>query len=172
VDDALERRIRHAAKLIDQILYVTVASTSDTGEPWNTPVYAAFDQGLCMYWSSDRNAQHSRNIRANGRVFLVIYDSTAEWGSGRGVYIKAQAHELLHEHEVIRARRLLRGRVSRAAMPDEYAQHSGQAARRVYRAEPLQLWVNDYEYDESGSPIRDLRAQVPIEPLLAYMDHV
>jgi nitroimidazol reductase NimA-like FMN-containing flavoprotein (pyridoxamine 5'-phosphate oxidase superfamily) len=58
---------------VRDIKYITIATASKTGQPWNSPVYSAFDGAYNFYWASDREGQHSRNIRENPQVFLAIY---------------------------------------------------------------------------------------------------
>src|SRR6266481_4966502 len=94
-----------AQVILDSIKYITIATVSDDGQPWNTPVAAFhFDNDYTLYWASWPENQHSKNIRANGRVFIVAYDSTpADGKPGTGVYILAQASELTDEQEVMQA---------------------------------------------------------------------
>jgi general stress protein 26 len=87
------------AQVIADVEHATVATVSQSGEPWNTPVYFARD-GNFFYWTSRTDAQHSINIRSNGRVFLVIYDSKRPDSSGCGVYVQAQATELQEEADI------------------------------------------------------------------------
>lgn len=65
-----------AKEIIKEILYITIATTSREGQPWNSPVYSAFDESYNFYWASDQNGQHSKNIAENNKIFIVIYDST------------------------------------------------------------------------------------------------
>ncbi len=58
-----EHHNKRAAEIIKDIKYITIASVSDDGQPWNTPVYSAFDKDLNFYWFSDKNSQHSQNVR-------------------------------------------------------------------------------------------------------------
>jgi hypothetical protein len=84
-----------AQEIIDRILYVTIASTSKDGQPWNSPVFSAHDEHYNFYWGSHLGSLHSQNIKATGRVFLVIYDSTVEAGQGEGVYVQARCSEII-----------------------------------------------------------------------------
>ena len=83
-----------ARQIIGNIKYITIATASADGVPWNTPVYSAFDSDYNFYWASDQESQHSRNIAANPQVLLAIYDSTVPEGTGRGVYVQARATRL------------------------------------------------------------------------------
>lgn len=83
-----------AKKIIEKIPYITIATISEDGMPWNAPVFTAYDKNYTFYWGTYRDSQKSKNTRANKNVFLVIYDSTVGPGKGEGVYIKAIAEEL------------------------------------------------------------------------------
>lgn len=126
-----------ARKVISKILYVTIASVSKHGEPWNSPVYSAFDEDYNFFWASDQNGQHSQNIRANKNIFLVIYDSTVPAGTGFGVYIKAKAYELTDEKEITHATKYLYAREGRK--PRSVKEFQGEYPRRVYKAVPERM---------------------------------
>ena len=154
-------KIEQAKEIIEKILYITIASVNSDGQPWNTPLYSAFDKDLNFYWFSDRNSQHSRNIRNNEKVFLVIYDSTVPEGTGEGVYIQALAHELNDEDEAINALRVMDERVGRTR-DRNFEKFSGDAPLRVYCAMPKKIWANLDDKDSKGNYIKDIRVEVPI----------
>ena len=58
-----------AKEIISKIQYITVATYSKDGEPWNSPVYSAFDEQYNFYWASWVENQHSKNIAENGKAF-------------------------------------------------------------------------------------------------------
>jgi hypothetical protein len=43
---------QRAQEIVRSLLYVTVATTSSVGEPWNSPVYSAYDDRGNFYWTS------------------------------------------------------------------------------------------------------------------------
>src|SRR5258708_5704103 len=92
-----------ARKILKKIKYITIATVKANGQPWNTPVFAAFDEKLNFYWNSTRYSVHSTNIRRNARVFLVVYDSTVKEGFGEGVYMLARAKELNRKADLEKA---------------------------------------------------------------------
>jgi nitroimidazol reductase NimA-like FMN-containing flavoprotein (pyridoxamine 5'-phosphate oxidase superfamily) len=149
-----------AKKIIQTINYATIATVSKNGYPWNSPVAHSYDSGLNIYWFSDKNNQHSRNVRDNSDVFIVIYDSTIQLGKGEGVYIKAKASELKEPEEITKARKLKKG-PDYDGLPDEFM---GEAVRRVYKATPLQIWMNDAEIKD-GVFIRDYRIKISLSAL-------
>lgn len=159
---------KRAAEIINKILYITIASVSDEGQPWNSPVYSGFDNELNFYWASDKDSQHSKNVRANGRVFIVIYDSTAADGKGEGVYIQAEAKELDDDREIMSARRITQARKGQLdeITDDEPEKFKGISVRRVYKAMPQKIWMNDDELDDNGKRIRDTRVEIALDALL------
>jgi nitroimidazol reductase NimA-like FMN-containing flavoprotein (pyridoxamine 5'-phosphate oxidase superfamily) len=129
-----------AARILQACLYATVA-TSDAGkQPWNSPVYCVHDDQLNLYWASARSSQHSQNIQANPKVFIVIYDSTMPWGTGEGVFIQATATVVDDPAEIAKACALRLARVAEATQPP--SDFSGDRPRRIYRATPEHIWTN------------------------------
>lgn len=136
----LQKKVK---EIISKILYITIATSSNDGQPWNSPVYSAYDDNYNFYWASDQNGQHSKNISENNRVFIVIYDSTVPEGTGEGVYIQAKANILTEENEIEHALSYLDGRVSKKKdLKTRIEQFKGDNPRRVYRAIPENVWIN------------------------------
>lgn len=144
-----------AAAIMEQTKYATVATVTPAGNPWNSPVYAQHDANACIYWISDKEGQHSRNIEANEQVFIVIYDSTVPEGKGEGVYLQATAYALEDPEEISAIRALKKGP---AADPTPFM---GNGVRRVYKAVPQAVWMNEAQI-ENGTFVRDYRVQVPL----------
>ena len=135
---------KKARRIIQKILYITIATTSRNGQPWNSPVYSAFDENYNFYWASWRENQHSKNIKENNSVFLVIYDSTVPEGTGEGVYIQAKAYKLEDLKEIEHALKYLDGRVNKKKDPTtRVAEFQGDKPRRIYKAIPEKIWMND-----------------------------
>ena len=152
-----------AREIVKRILYITIATVSSKGKPWNSPVYSAFDNGGNFYWTSAPEAQHSRNIDANGDVFLVIYDSTVPEGTGQGVYVEAHARVLADLADIIEARRYssLRAGLPLDDRPDRFLKGG---IRQVYRATPKRLWISDAER-QGDAFVRDIRVRLPLGTL-------
>lgn len=131
---------KQAKEIINKILYITIATVNEKGEPWNTPVYSAFDENYNFYWVSALINEHSQNINRTGKAFLVIYDSTVAEGTGQGVYIKADAKMLTSESEIIHATKYLYGRKNKPVRP--VFDFMGDSPRRVWCAVPEQVWTN------------------------------
>lgn len=130
-----------ARSILDQIVYITLATVDADGVPWNTPVYAGFDDAYRCYWVSASHVRHSQNIAATHRAAIVVYDSTAPAGTGKGVYIQARVEELTDEQGMIHALAVLERRGWKKPL-DEVR---GSSIHRVYRAIPEQMWINIIE---------------------------
>ena len=137
-----ERHLTSAAKILEKIGYMTLATVCADGSPWNTPVAPTYNEELTFRWGSNEHSVHSQNVRREKRVFVVIYDSTAPEGVGEGVYMQGTAEEL-----------------------DEY-----EGVLRMYRFHPEQIWINDEEDNEDGSFKRDIRVELNIEDLRSALD--
>lgn len=149
--------IEKARKIIEKILYITIATGSKDGRPWNSPVYSAFDENYNFYWASWKENQHSKNIRENNNVFIVIYDSTVPEGTGEGVYIKAKAYELNDEKEIKHAIACLDGRINKKGR-HKVSQFRKNTQRRICKAVPVKVWMN-VEGDINGEYV-DKRVEI------------
>jgi nitroimidazol reductase NimA-like FMN-containing flavoprotein (pyridoxamine 5'-phosphate oxidase superfamily) len=162
---------KRVVEIISKVLYITIATVNEDGQPWNSPVYSGFDDELNFYWSSDKDSNHSKNVRRDSRIFLVIYDSTVPEGAGEGAYILAKAYELREKEEIIIARRITQARKNQLdeITSDENEKFTGSKIRRVYKAIPEKIWMNDVELDDNGKYIRDIRVEVPINELKKFL---
>lgn len=154
---------KRAKEILEKIIYATLATVTDEGKPWNSPVRHVYDDDLNIYWFSDKENQHSKNVRSNGEVFIVIYDSTVPEGDGEGVYLQCTVTELTDPDEIRKARRIKKERDM-----DDADEFLGNAIRRVYKAEPRCVWMNDAEIDD-GKFIRDYKVEVPLDELKASL---
>lgn len=130
-----------AKAIIDSNRFMTVATITDNNEPWNSPLaFYHFDNDYTLYWASWTNNQHSKNIRANGKAFIVIYDSKPVDGKvADGVYIQAAASEITNEHEAKKAAQVFG---EDPYNPSEGTEYLGNKPRRIYRAVPQKIWTN------------------------------
>jgi general stress protein 26 len=142
-----------AKAILDRINYITLATVSEDGQPWNSPVYCAYDQDYNVYWGSHIGSQHSQNIRANGKAFIVVYDSTVAPGLGSGVYIHANCSEITDRKEIAAAHKLIQDR-----RPSPYWKlEEVQADKPVhlFKAVPQKIWMNgDGEKDGQYIDVR------------------
>jgi len=132
--------VQKAKEIIEKIIYITLATTDADGNPWSTPVFAAFDQYYNFYWRSGIDAIHSQNIIANRKVFISIYDSTSPWGTGEGIFMQAKSEHLLNKNEINQSLLLLEKRAGKSfGSANEFMDNY---PRRVYKAIPEKIWIN------------------------------
>lgn len=130
-----------AVKVIRAVKYITIATVSAEGLPWNSPMFAAYDDDFVFYFGTDSNSQKAQNIRSNPEVFVVIYDSTAPPGTGEGVYIRGKACEVVDDKELVKAHKLLCGRDEVSYWKLDEVQ--GNAPIRLFKIIPETIWMND-----------------------------
>ena len=148
--------IEKAKAIIAKIMYITIATVSKDGKPWNTPVYSAYDEKFNFFWVSWKENEHSKNIHNSSDVFLVIYDSTMPEGTGEGVYVEAKAYELNDQKEIEHALKYLYSRKSK--IPRKAEEFLGDYPRRVYKAISEKFWLNT-DGDINGNYV-DKRVEV------------
>lgn len=147
-----------AKAILDRIVYATVATVDEHGQAWNAPVFFAHDAQYTIYWGSNMDSQHSRNIRLTQKAFLVIYDSTVPAGHGEGVYVQTYVTELVDLADIQQAHALL---THRHVVPYwTLDQVQGAASVRLYKAVPQKVWMNG-EGQQNGHYI-DVRVEIPL----------
>lgn len=153
-----------AAEIIKKIIYITLATVSKDGQPWNSPLYSAFDKDLNFYWFSDHKSVHSSNIKTNNKVFCVIYDSTMKEGTGEGIYFTGKAYEISQDIKILAALKVMDERVGK--QKERHAEKfMGANPLRVYKVIPEKFWMNDDEKDANGKYVKDIKVEVPLEEL-------
>jgi uncharacterized protein YhbP (UPF0306 family) len=83
-----------ARAIIDDNLYMTLATADEAGRPWASPVYFAFEEYREFIWVSRPESRHSLNLAVRPELGIAIFDSRVPINTGRGVYISATAEEL------------------------------------------------------------------------------
>lgn len=152
------------AEIIDKSRYIVVATVDEKRQPWNTPVACfRFEGKLDFYWASWTQNQHSKNIRANKKVFIIAYPSNRdEEGPSRAVYIQADAFELSDPNEVMSAAKVFGDDKYNPSDGNEYL---GDKPRRIYKAVPEKAWVNDDKKGPNGEFIHDIRVEISLDSL-------
>ncbi len=155
---------QRAQELISSMEYINLATASSAGEPWNTPVSAVSDSELKFYWSSWKEAEHSKNIRANSRIFFTLYDSTRKRGDNnrRCLYLRGEGVELEDEGEIKKALDLLYGDEDDENVAADFL---GEGLRRIYRAVPTEAWLNDKSERQVTRETIKMRIEVSLEKL-------
>jgi hypothetical protein len=156
-----EEILSAVGKLLSLPPYFNVA-TSLNDEPWNSPVWAARDSVGDFYWSSWKEAVHSRNLEANPRAFLTLFDSTRQRGTNnlRCLYLQCTVTVVHDPAEAAGAFELL--------YPGEAVNTSDFLAagqKRFYRASPVKAWLNCLSERELTPATVKMRTEVPLETL-------
>lgn len=76
--------------------FMTLATADGGGLPWASPVEFICDEAMRFYWASHADARHSRNVRANPRAAMSIFDSTQTPGvhaTVQGLYAEGSVEE-------------------------------------------------------------------------------
>lgn len=83
-----------ARAIVDDNLYLVLATADADGRPWASPVYFAHDAYRRFMWVSVPDSTHSRNIAVRQECSIVIFDSRVPINSGQAVYMSATAKEV------------------------------------------------------------------------------
>jgi nitroimidazol reductase NimA-like FMN-containing flavoprotein (pyridoxamine 5'-phosphate oxidase superfamily) len=146
---------QRARRLLDDGTDMLLATADVSGTPWVSPVFYVPDDGYDLYWTSDRDARHSRNIRDRSNVAIVVYET--EQGAD-AVYISAQARELNDAGEVGNGIEIM----TRKPQPDRWviqglSDVTGQGPWRIYRAAVQTIDVRS-ETEKDGKPVATRQA--------------
>ena len=154
---------QRALEVLDLPPYFNVATESG-GQPWNSPVWAARDADLNLYWSSWIKAVHSVNLASNPRAFLTIFDSTRKRGTNnrRCLYLQCTVEEVEDPTEASKAFALLY-----PGEPLDLTDFLGDGQKRIYRATPLRAWLNCLSERELTTSTVKMREEVSLALLKA-----
>jgi nitroimidazol reductase NimA-like FMN-containing flavoprotein (pyridoxamine 5'-phosphate oxidase superfamily) len=146
-----------AREILDANVYLVLATADGAGNPWASPVWFVADGYATFYWVSSPEVQHSVNLAARSRVYLVVFDSTVPISTGQAVYMSASAEQVTDPGEIDRGMEIFsRASMAQGARAWTPADVREPAELRLYRARVTQHWVLD---SEAG---RDRR--VPVNP--------
>jgi hypothetical protein len=128
-----------ARAIIDGGRYMTLATAGADGVPWASPVWYAPRGYAELFWISDPNARHSRNLAVRPQVSIVVFDTTVTPGHGQAVYMTGEAGQTEEGLDVFSARSVAQGL-------GEWKDLSGRL--RLYRAVITQHWMLGEGRDE------------------------
>jgi uncharacterized protein YhbP (UPF0306 family) len=69
-------QIDKALNIINNNLYLSLASCDDNNMPWIAPLYYVTDTELNFYFHSQLNSHHAQHIKKRENVAFCIFDST------------------------------------------------------------------------------------------------
>lgn len=91
------RLAAEARSLLEASTLCAIATVTSGGQAHVNTAYFAWSDELQLVWLSEPHAKHSRNVRANGRASVAVYDSAQRWGDGdRGIQLFGTVRELEH----------------------------------------------------------------------------
>ena len=85
---------------------LTLATVSDDGSPYATPLFYIVNENLELYWLSSGSSAHSMHMASRPEVSAAVYSETDEWEKIRGVQLWGTArvvHESNLRKEVVKA---------------------------------------------------------------------
>jgi nitroimidazol reductase NimA-like FMN-containing flavoprotein (pyridoxamine 5'-phosphate oxidase superfamily) len=146
-----------ARDIIESNRYMVLGTADEAGVPWVTPVWYAQSAYRRFIWVSSPDRRHSRNVRAQTEVSIVIFDSQVAVGDARAIYMSARAEELSgaeleRDVALFEAASRAQGLTRSWALEDMLA----PSPYRLYRATVSRHWV----LDPDSSP--DDRAEVTL----------
>jgi nitroimidazol reductase NimA-like FMN-containing flavoprotein (pyridoxamine 5'-phosphate oxidase superfamily) len=120
--------------------YMTIATSSEDGTPWVTPVWFAPDGDDALLWVSDPQARHSRNISVRPQIAIVVFDSTVVPYTAEAVYLTAAAAQVADGDVQRCIDAFSRHGVAQGLRPWVVAEVTGPARHRLYRAALAERW--------------------------------
>ncbi len=160
-----------AQSIISSNIYCNLSTATPDGYPWGSPVFFAYDhEDYSIYWCSAIAARHSQNLHNNqGRAFIVVYDSSAPAGSGKGLYFTGTATEETEPERISRAFKLLIVRANlnleRSALDYLYS-----SPRRIYRFQADETWVSGDRVPAGNNQLVDTKILIQLSSLINFFD--
>jgi nitroimidazol reductase NimA-like FMN-containing flavoprotein (pyridoxamine 5'-phosphate oxidase superfamily) len=123
-----------AHRIIDENHFMVLGTSRPDGTPRVSPVFYNHAGYRDFYWISSPHAQHSRNVAAQPRVEIVIYNSQVDPGPGTAaVYLGATAAQV-PDAELPAAVAAAFSSVRKGVRAYGVDELSGDAEFRLYRA--------------------------------------
>jgi uncharacterized protein YhbP (UPF0306 family) len=112
-------RIERAAfGLLDASPLCAIATVSPRTTAHVNTAYFVWNRDFEVFWLSDRDARHSRNIRGQQSTAITVFDSHQVWGRpDRGIQLFGSTRQLLAT-EIARAESVYAARFPGYATPD------------------------------------------------------
>jgi uncharacterized protein YhbP (UPF0306 family) len=125
-----------ARKLLDASTLCAIATVDLRGRPHVNTAYFAWSSELDVVWLSAPDAQHSKNVAANPRAAIAVFDSAQTWGGAdRGIQLFGTAR-MLEGRGAADAEAVYAARFRKYSVRD-------LSAYRFYRLRPRRLKLFD-----------------------------
>lgn len=126
--------------LLENNRTMTIATADASGKPWVSPVFYSYDKDYNLYWVSDKNARHSKNVVARPQVSISIFGQVQSGEGLDGVFFDAEAVELLDKKEIEHAIKM----ITRFPQEDRFTikdinDVTDKACWRIYKARPKEV---------------------------------
>ncbi len=117
---------------------------SDDGRPQVAPLFFASDDDLNLYWVSDPDSRHSRNLAGWNDASAAIFAQTWEWTGIKGVQIEGDAMPVIDEDERTHALAVYRAKFP--FVNDRFADLIAQSVIYVLRPRWLRWLDNERRF--------------------------
>lgn len=165
MNDLIKQQVMQTANLLNDTMFVALATVNEDGSPHNTPLFFMHDEDLSyVYWGSRTDTKHSANIERDSRIYMVLYDSI-KYGRG-GLYITGvEARRLMGTEldEGLRVQNLTRAKFNKSALPRSYYENNLQA---LYRAKVSKIEIHVVYRDQNGRVASEVHHEVSANELL------
>ena len=81
---------KHLLACMESTDYCAIATVDDKGV-WNNPVYFAWDNQFNLYFISQPNSRHMKNIKKDSRVAVSIYATNQAGDFVKGIQLEGKA---------------------------------------------------------------------------------
>lgn len=145
---AMSRQNRVLLTRVRRVLETTqyaCLAINDQGQPWSSPVYFAFDDGLYLYFASSLDSRHTMAILGNPNVTAVVYNANPVLEKHESVVIDGDAF-VIDELQIGKVVALLSSRQGSAA-PLENAPnaadetYSEDSIVRLFKVVPRRVFI-------------------------------
>lgn len=140
-----------AKDIIESNQYMTLATVTEVGHPWVSPVVYALDGSYNLYYMSLPTSSHSKNIMKDSRVSLAIFDSRQNFGEGVGLQIVGKVN-VVPVKATMKMFKYYFGRewpYGNLVNVKDFKKFFSVYKYRFYKVTPSEIWLNDprREYD-------------------------
>jgi uncharacterized protein len=133
---AAARISAEARRLLDASTLCAIATVSPRNRAYINTAYFAWSREFELFWLSEPDSRHSRNLGENSAVAIAVYDSSQVWNEpDRGLQLFGSAREVTGR-AAREAERLYAKRFPASAEAD-------MSAYRLYRLRPRRMKLFD-----------------------------
>jgi uncharacterized protein YhbP (UPF0306 family) len=83
-----ENSIEQIQQLLRKQSTLSLATVSEDGLPYVTPLFYIADDSCCLYWFSSASSLHSVHGEINPRAAVTVYGDVEQWEMIRGVQMQ------------------------------------------------------------------------------------